>query len=340
MPLEDLGFDESENKVGLQQTFELAGQPGARVDLAEARRDEAEAIYFERRARLAATVAKEFHRIVLTQAKAASARRMLERKRELLKLAETMRDTGRLAEVALIQYQVEADQTAVEVQKLEARVVGLMRDLEGRLGVPVGTVTACRGAGPSWAPADRDEAVRHILSRNPELIVLDRTLLVAQADLDLKSREAYPDPTLAFTYGRREDTDEGRDGFVGGFILVPLPVLDRNQGAIQSAEARVRQVEFELRRAARGALSQWEALRKRWEKLTAAETLYDERIIPQLTKEASLRRRQVDVGREPLQASLEATVRLEKAIAEALDVEVSLAELRTEMLLVTGSAQL
>jgi cobalt-zinc-cadmium efflux system outer membrane protein len=181
--------------------------------------------------------------------------------------------------------------------------------------------------------------VRQILSRNPELVVLDRTLLVAQADLDLKSREAYPDPTLAFMYGRREDTDEGREGFLGGFILVPLPVLDRNQGAIQSAEARVRQVEFELQRSARGALSQWEALRKRWEKLTAAATLYEERIIPQLTKEASLRRRQVDVGREPLQASLEATVRLEKAVAEALDVDVSLAEIRTEILLVTGSAQ-
>ena len=83
---------------------------------------------------------------------------------------------------------------------------------------------------------DGEEALTMVDTESPDLIVSDRRLAVARADLSLRERGAYPDLTAGVGYSRAERFDVGREDFVGGFLEIPLPVIDRNQGAIQSAE--------------------------------------------------------------------------------------------------------
>jgi len=344
MPIEDFGLDRGLLKIRLAQRLEVAGQPGARVDRASARRDLAEAVYFRERAALQAEAARDFFRILFTQRKLDSARRALEYRRELYRLAEELNETGRLTDLRFLEQDIAAARAAVGVEDLEGRVQELLRDLEGKLGVAAGTIAGIDGDGPDREPLEAEEAVAAILRRNPDLILADRAVAVARADLVLQERKAYPDLTVGLGYSRGDRAMNGgsvvREDFLLGFIEVPLPLIDRNQGARAAAEAQIRQGELNLENEARRVLGKWHGLRKRWERLRLSRNLYGERILPRLEERRALIQQLVTVGRSSKQESLEAALAVEKSLAEALTIDLALAELRCDLYLLTGESQL
>jgi outer membrane protein, heavy metal efflux system len=84
------------------------------------------------------------------------------------------------------------------------------------------------------APLSRQSLIERARTNNPDLTRADAGIERARAQLALRVSEAKPDWAVTFGYKRTA----GFNTLIGGF-LVPLPLLNRNQGNILSSEAEV-----------------------------------------------------------------------------------------------------
>jgi len=343
MPLDDLGFGNARNKVSLAQRIETAGKVSARVDLAQALQEEALASYYHERARLQADVSVLFYGLVFIAAKIDHQRRLVELSGERLALAAAMNREGRLSDRTLIAYEVDESREQTQLLSLQAEADEALAELEGLLGVAPGTVLGCRGegfSGRSWTPLDPQIAAGEILSRSCELVHKDRRLAVAQADLSLQKSRVYPDITVGLGYSRGAELTMDRQNFVGGFLEIPLPLIDRNQGNVSSAEAAVREAGMDLELTAAQQLDEWYGLHRRWARIAASRDHYTQTVLPELAKSLRFAETTAAAGRSSRDESLEAGLELERAAQMRIDLERQLARFQVEMLYLQGRDQL
>jgi len=121
------------------------------------------------------------------------------------------------------------------------------------------------------------------LAQNPEVRAAELVLLAEQAEARLARREVVPDPTIALGYKRQNVTEESGtwNGFAAA-VSIPLPLWDREEGAIEAAEAEARGKAAELRRLRRRVALDVE---RAWVELQAASAQLDA-IGPQLGADA------------------------------------------------------
>jgi len=86
---------------------------------------------------------------------------------------------------------------------------------------------AAAAAEPGAAPEDGA-----VLARRPDVLALDAAVRRADADLALQKAFRVPDPTLAVQYEREPPDQRNTFGFGVSF---PLPLFNRNAGAIRAA---------------------------------------------------------------------------------------------------------
>ena len=267
----------------------------ARVHAALARRDEAQALYFHLRAQAQAEVAKTYYKLLFTGRKTDSTRRMFDLISELYARAKELNTLGRLSDMDLIASEVAIEETRVALKTLEAEERTLLRAIEGKLGLASGSITKCHGDIPPWAPPGSSEVQMELLCRNSELILKDRKVDSAEAGLEVARSKAYPDVTFGLGYARGGEQGGSRDDFLLGFLEVPFPVIDRNQGGKLSAEASIREAESELVETAYRVIDEWQGNQERFGILTDKRDLYYDRIIPLLKKNLGLKEKQVEL---------------------------------------------
>jgi len=340
MPVDDVGFGNARNKVRIAQRIETAGKADARVALADARRNAAEAAYFEARTNLAAEAMTLFCDAAHARAKSESNERAEALRARLLAIAEEMFRKGRLPRQDLITFQVAVAKATDRLLKHRVDEKKLIARLEGILGLPAGTIVECRLGPPAWEPPSWDEGAASILTRSPELIRIDSEIAAARANLSLAESGSWTDFTVGVGYSRGAEGMAERDDFVGAFVQIPLPLVDRNQGAIMSAEAEIRGAEASLERAAARALDDWFGNRERWLSLAASRDLYANSIIPALIDQQGLIEGLVETGRIPLTKSLEVAIELESAREELIEVDRLMATIRAEMIKLAGGSQI
>jgi cobalt-zinc-cadmium efflux system outer membrane protein len=102
---------------------------------------------------------------------------------------------------------------------------------------------------PGWHPhaigelGDGGAAVPPLAAEHPALVVDRRTVAAARADLARAHADAIPTPSFGLqAFGT---TDPAGMAFGAG-ISMPLPLFDRNQGAIARARAEAHRAEFAL----------------------------------------------------------------------------------------------
>ena len=136
------------------------------------------------------------------------------------------------------------DRAQIEAIRAEAGLVGARGDLREafvelatRIGLPDLTVEGLAGEGADESPLPALETLLGGLDRHPRLVRANLRLQVAEARLDLALARRYPDIDLEFGYRHIGDDDE--EAFDLG-LAIPLPILDRNQGAIRAARSAIR----------------------------------------------------------------------------------------------------
>lgn len=119
-------------------------------------------------------------------------------------------------------------------------------------------------------PEIRTSDIRTVLNDRPEMRSAQEGLKQAIANLDLQRANAIPDPRLMGGYKRFSGSGQftGLNTLFFG-VQVPLPIFDRNQGAIAAAQARVqgakeavRDEEVAIRAEVAAALSDYASRRQ------------------------------------------------------------------------------
>ncbi len=233
------------------QTIETGGKKQRRVDFAEADRQIAE---MERKAvqwKIRQDVKKAYLRVVAGQRK----EELLTQSRDTFSrfrgYHETRVELGAMPEVDLIKVQLEEQKVEMTLASAEMETERAKIDLLRAMGVSGtspgftvrDTLTAPAAAGLANESLT-DELLTAAVAHRPELLLAEALVNRARAAVSVKQAAARPDLTPYVGYKRTASYNT----LIGG-ISIPLPIRDRNAGAIEQAVAEVHQREASLRAA-------------------------------------------------------------------------------------------
>jgi cobalt-zinc-cadmium efflux system outer membrane protein len=151
----------------------------------------------------------------------------------------------------VLQAKIEYEQARLNVQRVRNRLDAAWRELGAVIGASDFTMQPLLGDLASFIPKiEWDAALDRILSNSPQLAAAQADVQRASWNLHRQRAEPIPNVTMQGIVQRDEDV-QAWDGAVQ--LLVPLPILNRNQGAIAAAsgelvaaQRRVERIELAL----------------------------------------------------------------------------------------------
>lgn len=245
------GFRSSEVTAGVSQRIELGGKRDARIAAADAGLQVAG---YDREADILALreeIARAYVATLYADRLAALEGSRLENARSLAGVVRERVQNGREPAVQLRKGEIALSSAEVALQRARREYQASLATLAGVIGVR----TLSLVPGGDWfeqvARTPLTSTNEEMLESNPDYARLESAINQARAGVTRSQAEAVPDPTL--NAGIRRFNEDRSAAFVVGFSI-PIPVFDRNAGAI----ARARQ---ELIRAEAEAEAQRLALR-------------------------------------------------------------------------------
>jgi cobalt-zinc-cadmium efflux system outer membrane protein len=248
MPEEEGGGKVTNYGVKLSQEFEIAGQRGARIDVAEKELARLRSEIRDKERILISDVKDAFTKTLSQKKKSGLAREIVRLNEELLGYTKIKFEAGDVSELDVNLSEVELSKAKKELLLAEREYKESILSLQGLLGLAPDAAFAPEGDLPSEAPALPDKEALKVLAstHRPDSKAATFEIGKTHSALELVNKEAFPNITLAAFY----DKDERRNE-VGLEISIPLPFFDRKQAEKREAFAK-----------AEGAKTKAESLKK------------------------------------------------------------------------------
>jgi cobalt-zinc-cadmium efflux system outer membrane protein len=208
--------------------------------------------------------------------------RRIELLRDLVTLADAsvaqtrkLLDAKQVARLDLVQLEIEAERLRTDLEAAEKERPAAFRRLAAVVGDPDLASAPLAGAIDAPFPDyELDRARGYVLSVHPE--VRSAHVGVERAQLHLRRQQAEPIPNVSLSAGYvRQNQNRANDWTIGA--SVPVPLWNRNQGAIQTAQAElgsaIRQValaETELTDRVAAAIRDFASARQRADRYRTA----------------------------------------------------------------------
>lgn len=258
------GTDSAETTVRISQLFELGGKRGHRQDLGRLERELAEGEYAVARAEVLAETRDRFVAVLAAQKRLALAEEQLDLSRKVLQTVEERIGAGETAALEGIRFQT----LVAEGNLRRARAIEELSVARLLLATGWGRDTVDFASVRGTLEVDRAlpdfSELSARLEQSPVADLRQGEARRAAGVLALERARGIPDITLSL--GARNDGDTGDNGAVAA-VAFPLPIFDRNQGAVAAARSRRAKAE----EAARGAQLRLAAeLAAGWQKLRTA----------------------------------------------------------------------
>ena len=245
--------------VGFSMELEVAGQRGLRIAEAERNLQRAEANYRDFARTFSAKLARAFYQALFARERLALLRRVEDLNRRLSEVTQIKFQAGDVSgletNVAAVRYGRARKETMDGQRELTQALLELRR-LAGveELITPAGELSVISSSVSAGELLERARVNRADLSA--KLRESER----AEAEIALRRREIFPNPSAGISF-HREGTG---DKIVMGSLAIPLPIFNRRQGELESLEARKIQaraellgLEKEIRKEVDQALNQW-----------------------------------------------------------------------------------
>jgi cobalt-zinc-cadmium efflux system outer membrane protein len=236
-----------ESTVGVAQRLELGGKRDARVAFADAGLTVSEREYEAARLDVIRDVTKAY-------AEAVAARRGVEietdRRRladEVLRIVRARVEGGKEPLVQVRRAEISQSRAVLAIEKARREAEIARRALATLLGlervelVPDKVWFGAIGPAPAVTPAGTGA-----MAANPDFARWEAQIARGRAGLEVERAGAVPDVTIGAAARRFQET---RDNAFVVTLSVPIPVLNRNQGAIQRAGSELVRTEVEARQA-------------------------------------------------------------------------------------------
>ncbi len=249
--------------VGIEQELEIFGQRGLRISVADAELAVLRLELATARLRVEALVKIAYFDLMFEERHVVAASVIVD---QTARLEEVARRRSAAGDVAAAEHELIAADLVVaraELRKAGADRVAAQARLNVLVGRGVGAATSTIGDFPVLAAAaPQDQLLRRAIERRVDLRAAERQVSARGADLALRQRERYPNPTLSIGYSRDRVVLGGDDfmppgvvagaaetgQFLGVSLSVPLPFFRRGSGEVQ--EARGLRAEAEAARDA------------------------------------------------------------------------------------------
>lgn len=227
--------DEKQATLTLSQVLELGGKRDRRVEVAQSERS---TVGIEQRAReldVLAEVARRFIEVVAAQEQVISSRGAVHLAERTEKAIAARVQAARTPQAELSRARIATTRARIEVRQAQSVLEGARRNLAALWGGTEARFEKARADLYTLPPLESFESLRRLLDRNPDFVRFASEARLRDAELRLAQARARPNLTVSAGVRRFQST--GDVGLVAGFSM-PIPINDRNQGAI--AEARVR----------------------------------------------------------------------------------------------------
>jgi cobalt-zinc-cadmium efflux system outer membrane protein len=241
---ETRGTRSLETTLSLSQVIELGDKRRLRSGAAET---ELDVVSIERRSAqldVLAQVTTRFIDLVVAQERARFAGEAVQIQRESLNAISKRVQAGRSPEaersralIGLTRAQIEQTQALSELQAARFGLSALW-------GEDQPAFTSASAALFQLAPVKSFAALAQQLDSSAEILLFASQARLREAEVALARAHARPDLTLSIGARRLEASDDA--ALVASFSI-PLPISDRNRGAIREAEVRVAQNEAQRR---------------------------------------------------------------------------------------------
>lgn len=287
--------DMTAKELSLSQKIPFPGKLSSAAEAAGHEAEAAQAEAEETANRVAAEVKVAFHELSHVHRALEVTRRNQELLEELARIGRARYAVGRGQQEELLLAELDITQATDDLLRLEAEQEAARARLEALLDRPPGGL---RGppVDPEVSPASfaLEELRARAAGENPGLKALRLEVLARRAELERARRELYPDFTLKFAYGQRDDRLDMLSGMVE--MNVPIFYRSKQERGVAEALARVRAAESRLEAARNELFARLNALSPRLQALERRIALYRSGILPQarLRLESALSAYRVD----------------------------------------------
>ena len=234
------GFKSSQYTLTATQLFELGGKRNSRVNLSDKTINSARGDYELFKLDLIAQVKSAFfylyqihHRITLQE-------KFIQINENILRTISERVTAGRTSPAEESKVKVASINSRIELQRLQRDYSSANAKLNSLLGtIGKNLVPTTDLFEELFPPPDKQDLLQD-LENMPSIKNLNNETNFRRAQLQLEESQAVPDLTARF--GVRYINELKTNSFVAG-LSIPLPIFNRNQGGIQSAEVRIQQMD-------------------------------------------------------------------------------------------------
>ena len=228
------GFKSSESSLRLAQLVELGGKRARRQTLAGLERDAAQWDVEARRAAVLAETAKAFVDVLALQERGALALELARLADASARAVENQVRAGAGSPAEALRARVAVSQSESDCEARARDLAAARVALASLWGTATPTFDRVSGSLDAVSPPPPLDVVLAGLEQNPDLARWTTELALRDAAIHLEEARAIPDVTVGT--GPSYYADAGGAGWVLD-LEVPLPLFNRNQGAIAAARA-------------------------------------------------------------------------------------------------------
>lgn len=237
-----LAAEDSSESLQLSQTLELGGKRLARLNAASLEASIAGWDYEVARLQAATDAAQLFVDVIASQERVAILRDFVSVAHKTRSAVDARVKGGSASPIELDRAKVSVATAQASLAADEARLRATRDQLSALWGNSHATFTSAAGRLGRDRSAPSLDEVNAFLEANPAMARWGDTIGHRYAVLEVERSKAIPNITIGAGV-RRFETDSST-GVIGG-ISLPLPLFDRNEGAIAAAEHRIARAQFE-----------------------------------------------------------------------------------------------
>ena len=288
------GTDALESTLALSQLIELGGKRGARIAMATSEYDLLRAEQDVRRLDLQAEVARRFLDVVSDQERLALARRTAELATEVYAGVQKRVDAARSPAAEANRADIARIRAGLDVSDAERRLESGRNALAATWGASKPDFSVARADLQTFPNVAEFDALALQLERNPDQLRFLSEQRLREAELRLAQATRTPDFTIGAGVRRFQET--GDNALVLSFS-VPLPIANRNAGAIAESQARIAALPYEREAAFLEARTRLFALYQELQQARTEATTLDAQLVPRAREALDQTRAGFDRGR-------------------------------------------
>lgn len=236
------GLRSAETTLQLSQVIELGGKRSARMAVAAGEYDSARWQRAAAQLELLSETAIAFVNVLGAQRRVQVLNGQIAVLDRLSPLLQRRLEAGASGPADTARTQVTIDLTRIERIRANAALAGGRRELAALMGMDVPDFTAVSGDLSRVARPPAFGTVLQAIENNPQL--MRWTAVRAQRDAELLSARLKAVPDVQASVGWRHFRDT-RDNAIRFGVSIPIPVWDRNRGAIREAREAIGKTEAE-----------------------------------------------------------------------------------------------